>query len=249
MIHQSSHGVIGSKYVIRHGAPVIGGGAEIGRQGAVIILVIGMVACTLLRIVPVLHDLGHGCCNTASHSATGTVGIIVRSLIPAGGEQRIDLQQGVCTRSFTGKQRRPPGADLVGGGYFMLQYIPYFRPVLFKPLVNMWRKGLFRKRTLFGITRNRPKVVVGRNHHKSLFTDIKNIVQSHRLRERFAIQKRRLLRERERYRLGGTAARHTVKVGGNKAGSCFINRFGGQGEAQEKSIEGKKNAHGYLFFL
>lgn len=99
MIHECAHGIelgvgAGTGEGIRHVCPIVLCGTKIGREVAVWGAVIRKRALSNGRKVPILHNLSHGSSHTTRDRPTRSIGrtedIVVRRLIPSGGEQRLD---------------------------------------------------------------------------------------------------------------------------------------------------------------
>ena len=99
MVHQGGHRRFLSRgcrrdKAVGHAAPSIGSGAEIGAQGAISGMGVGVGAIAGSGMVPVFHYLSRRRGHTAGHRPFGVVAVVgaevvvIRVLIPTGGEKR-----------------------------------------------------------------------------------------------------------------------------------------------------------------
>ena len=114
MVHQRGHGVhlrgtaaVGER--VGHVIPVVGRGTEIRRLIAEVVVGVAVAAHTRRRPVPVLHNLGGGCCRAPCDSMmacrVGTEVVVNGVLVPSGGQHRRDhsnLLRGVNAVQKTG---------------------------------------------------------------------------------------------------------------------------------------------------
>lgn len=173
--------------VVGHQVVVVGGFAEIGIQGAIISVPVlavvghvGVAAVTLGGPLPVAHDLSHGGSHTAGDGSvvarSGTELVVVRALVPCGGQQGSDDHLAARGGRFVGEQLLPRllhGG--VGTGAGTGGNVAHRIAVAVEPCGHVGGDVLRVEMSCGAVAEHGQHAVVRRHHHKAAALAVEDI--------------------------------------------------------------------------
>ena len=151
---------------VGHARPVVGGVGEVGGEGAVVFVGIGVGAGAAGGVTPEFHDLCH-CGGDASHDGAEATFLVVgaevvvgRALVPGGGEERTDGVARSGEERSTGGGEGLPGADDGGRGLPHLGGCGDLRIIATEPIAEL-AVELLGQRGVEGVAEDGLDTVVG----------------------------------------------------------------------------------------